>query len=292
MPVIKVASKDGSHAAAAVMGAMSVLLAKDVSSGLRDASKRKTKSEDTRRGNPYGLTVNQHVYPKMSMDRFSNDAGKVEVRDLVRNLLRQANTKEKLFCARRAWDQRAESGYMKSIENQFQALVDMITTESIDAVPAAQKEVVDRFYALWYMRARYRELPDQELQLNGLAGDDLTKEQEEVLERKHTFFIRSGGKAPARQLNGLVLQRRIDDYTRDLSAIVRWGIVRPIAGEFIVPDVPTRTIIPLTPQIALAASVDDGLLTEANLAEINKVTIDGCEEYYFARTFDACPIAA
>ncbi|ESQ87807.1 hypothetical protein ABENE_16780 [Asticcacaulis benevestitus DSM 16100 = ATCC BAA-896] len=180
---------------------------------------------------------------------------------------------------------------MKSIEDQFQALVELITTGAISAVPTEQKEVVDRFYALWYMRARYKDLPDQEVQLNGLSGDELTKEQEEVLEKKHAFFIRKGGKTPARQFNGLVLQRRIGDYTQDLSAITRWGVVRPIAGDFLVPDVPTHTIIPLTPQIALAASVDDGLVTDANLAEINKVTIDGCAEYYFARSFDACPIA-
>jgi len=35
-----------------------------------------------KKGNPRELTVNQHVFPKRSIDRFANDQGRVSVRIL------------------------------------------------------------------------------------------------------------------------------------------------------------------------------------------------------------------
>jgi hypothetical protein len=74
------------------------------------------------------------------------------------------------------------------------------------------------------MRSRYRELEAQEVQLNGNVGSALTKEQEENLEKNGYVFARTSGKMPARQLNGLALQLRIDSYAHDLvAAVTRWG---------------------------------------------------------------------
>jgi hypothetical protein len=155
-----------------------------------------------------------------------------------------------------------------------------------------QKQVVERMFALWYMRSRYRELDAQEIKLNGIAGDGLSQAQEEALEKKGYLFARPGGLMPARQLNGLWLQRRIEGYAQDLAGIDRWGVVAPQSGEFLVPDVPTHTILPLTPTLALAASSLDGTILGDNLAEINRVTMAASQHYYFARDLAACLIAA
>lgn len=86
------------------------------------------------------------------------------------------------------------------------------------------------------------------------------------------------GKVPARQLNGVQLQMRVRHYARDLAALTGWGGIHALPGEFIVPDVPSHTIIPLTPKLALVASVPDGFVLEQNLAEVNSaVRASSCE---------------
>jgi hypothetical protein len=76
------------------------------------------------KGNPHRLTVNQHVYPAWSIERFADTTGKVEVWLRRSDKTFRASPDNPLFCARRTWDQRAESGYMKAIEDEFQILAD------------------------------------------------------------------------------------------------------------------------------------------------------------------------
>jgi hypothetical protein len=82
---------------------------------------------------------------------------------------------------------------------------------------------------------------------------------------------------------------RIDDYAWQLAAgVTRWGVISAQSGEFIVPDVPSYTIIPLSPRLALVGSAPDGVIVEQNLAEINGATA-ASQEYFFARDFSKCP---
>jgi hypothetical protein len=143
---------------------------------------------------------------------------------------------------------------------------------------------------LWHLRTRYRDLDEQEIQLNGIDGYALTKEQEENLEKNGYMFARKGGKWPARQFNGVQLQMGIDAFAIQLAeGVTRWGVVFAQSLEFVVPDVPSCTIIPLSPHLALVGSLPDGMITEQKLAEINRAAMAGSREYYFARDFSRCP---
>src|SRR5580692_2878660 len=156
MPVIKVYSPNGSHLAAAVMGAMAVGRPEPSPGAAR------SKPERTRPRNPNGLTLAQHVFPRRSLERFAGADGRVVVNDLVRARSRRAKPVDTLFCARRAWDQRAETGYMKGIEDEFQVLADALIAGQASISSAAERTVICQFFALWHMRARHRELEDQE----------------------------------------------------------------------------------------------------------------------------------
>lgn len=283
MPVIKIYSPDGGHIAAAVMGAMAV--------GRPEAAPgvARSKAEKTRRKNPSRLTVAQHVLPRRSLERFVGADGRVDLNDLIRKASRRAKPGDSLFCAQRAWDQRAETGYMKEIEDRFQVLADALTDGLSTIASPADRIAVCRFFALWYMRARHRDLADQEVRLGGITGDNLTKEQEETLEVKGYAFARTGGLMPARQLNGLWLQRQIDGYAEDLAKATRWGVIRPQSGKFIVTDMPLHTILPVTPTLALISETDDGIITRDNLAEINRSIIAGSQRYYLAQDLADCP---
>jgi hypothetical protein len=104
------------------------------------------------------------------------------------------------------------------------------------------------------------------------------------------LFTRKSGRIPARQLNGLELQLRIDSYARELAgSVTRWGVISTQSGEFIVPDVPSHCIIPLTPRLALVSSAPDGMIAERNVAEINRAMRATSRDYVFARDFSSCP---
>ena len=181
---------------------------------------------------------------------------------------------------------------MKSIEDEFQQAVEPLIAGKIAVLSAESKSVIDRMYALWYMRSRFRELEYQEVQLNGIIGGDLSKEQEENLESKGYLFARKNGAMPARQINAVALQIRADHYARDLAiSITRWGVIVAQSGEFIVPDVPWHGILPLTPQIALVQSSPDGMITEQNLSQINIALRERSLDYFFASDFSKCPFS-
>jgi hypothetical protein len=296
MPVIKIVDPGGStqgsgqrsHVAAAVMA---IALSKG-SEPVEAAAKRpkRARAERTRPRNPNRLTVNQHVFPLKTMEQFAQD-GRISVHLIARGKVGPIKPNNALFCARRAWDQRAEAGYMKQIENECQAIIAPIIDGKVGVITPEQKPIIDRMYALWYMRARFRDLEEQEIQLKGIAGDDLTKEQEENREENGYMFARKGGKLPARQLNGVQLQMRIDAYAWQVAAgVTRWGVISAQSGEFMVPDVPSHTIIPLSPRLALVGSAPDGVIVEQNLAEINRAARAASQEYFFARDFSKCPV--
>lgn len=295
MPIIKVissgspaqASNQGPHLAAAVMA---LTLAKASEPPKVHQQHKRARAEKTRLRNPNSLTVNQHVFPSKSIERFTNQGGHVSVHDLHRAEVIRAKPDNAIFCARRAWDERAETGYMKHIEDEFQKIAGPIVDGKAETLEPEHKPAIDRTYALWYMRSRYRELESQEIELNGIDGHDLTKAQEENLEKNGYLFARKGGRMPARQLNGLQIQRRIDGYALDLAAgVTRWGVISAQSGEFIVPDVPLHGIIPLTPRLALVQSAPDGTIVERNVAEINRAMRATSRDYFFACDFSSCP---
>jgi len=88
------------------------------------------RGERPQKGNPHGLTRGQHVIPMATLLRFAASDGLVEVH-LRDGRSQRLPTDNQLFSVDRLWDQRAEAGYMKSVEDNFQALVDMLETERL-----------------------------------------------------------------------------------------------------------------------------------------------------------------
>jgi hypothetical protein len=197
--------------------------------------------------------------------------------------------RDQIFRADRAWDQRTEAS-MKRIEDAFQKLVDPIAGGAVTTIPPEQKSTVDEMYAMWRTRALHRILDAQQVELTGIAGETLTKEEQENLERNHYVFALEGGVMPARQINGIHLQMRFGHEARSLAdSVPRWGVIAAQEGEFIVPDVPMHGIIPITPKLAFVHSSGDGMITLQNLAEINRALRATSVAYCFVRDFSACP---
>jgi hypothetical protein len=235
----------------------------------------KAKSEKPQKKNPHKLVLNQHVLPLTSIARFVGSNGYDPMFCAFLFMTKRGIKSDRLSLMRRAWDQRAEAGYMKDIEDAFQAIASKIIDGTVSTINAAENIIVNRFYALWYIRARLRTLDTQEIQLNKVTGRNLTQDEEERLEKNGILFIREGGKVPARQMNGIQIQRWIDAYTSDSLSAATWGIIQAQEGQFIVPDVSAHIIIPLTPTICLAANTPDGIIVMMLFARPRQRTHSG-----------------
>lgn len=253
-----------------------------------DMNVMRRKYEKPQKGNPHQLTVNEHVWPWKGIARFANADGVVSLFDKKRQQLRMAKPNDDIFCAKRVWDQRAEGGYMKGIEDAFQELASQIIAGTVTTIDAGHKEKVDAFCALWKMRADYRAAQDAEISFKGVTGADWTKDEEERFEKAGTSFFRKGGKMPARMLYGIRIQFGIDAYVRELSG-TQWGIIRALDGHFVVQDYPTHAIIPITPTLCLSSGGQTGTITRQNLAEINCGIRLASVAYFFAQDLAQCP---
>lgn len=219
MPVIRVARLENEPESESAAAAVMILMLSSASQPIIELPCKHDRIERTRPGNPNGLTVDQHVFPLRSMQQFADRTKRVSVFEMTKGKSRQVGVENVMFCAQRAWDQHTEGVTMKRIENRFQDIVQPILRGHVHSVAPAQKCAVDRMFALWYMRSRHRNLEAQEIQLNGVSGSDLTM--------NNYVYIRSGGKIPARQFNGMRLQQRISDYARDLGVLTGWGAFMP-----------------------------------------------------------------
>ena len=87
--------------------------------------------EPTLKSYHHGLTVKQHTFPKTSTARFAGQKGNVELFLNSLDKVIQAKPSNEIFCAEKSWDQKAESGFMKKIEDDFQALAGRILDDGL-----------------------------------------------------------------------------------------------------------------------------------------------------------------
>lgn len=245
--------------------------------------------ERPQKGNTRRLVVDQHVFPVTSIRRFAGAGDRVDLVDGRRKMVRPAKPDDKIFCARRAWDQRADTGYMKDIEDRFQQLAEAIVLNSDGELEPHENAVVSGFYALWHYRSRQRSLPQEFLRAEGVTGSHLTADQHELLESKGVLALRSDGSLAARHINGMQIQILIGKFVAEVLQDATWGRIVSQEAEFCVPDVPEHGIIPINPKLCLVKGSASGIVTSANVAEINRAFISMSREYFFARDVTACP---
>jgi hypothetical protein len=144
--------------------------------------------EKPQKGNPHSLPIRQHVFPTASIARFTNDQGVVDLYRLSTSQVRKATPDDDIFCAKRAWDARAESGFMKQIEDGFQLLASKIIDGALTAISAAEKDAVDYFYALWKMRAMYRDSDTADIPFKQVREQISRRISRSCLKRAAPFF--------------------------------------------------------------------------------------------------------
>ncbi|MCM2463459.1 DUF4238 domain-containing protein [Pseudomonas sp. CG7] len=248
------------------------------------------KFEPTQPGNPHRLTVDQHVFPKAGIQRFTNSDGNVEIFIKKLNRVLQLRPNNPIFCAKRVWDQKTEAAVGKHIEDRFQALARAIVNGTVTTIGILEKRVVEEFFSLWRARHKFRLEGLEDVVLHGIAGDSLTKDQQEILERKHVMYA-VDGVMKGRLLASVHVFGYQNAFLQDNQSM-QWGIARSYSDEFIAPDCfADMMIIPVSPRIAIVADQPDMILTHDQVAVINQQAIARASDYYFARRLALIPVA-
>ncbi|EGR0102463.1 hypothetical protein LH716_004226 [Vibrio vulnificus] len=240
--------------------------------------------ERTRKKNPLGITINQHFHSAHSISKFCNRDKKVEVFNKETSSILTRKKDAMIFCAKRNWDERAEHGYMADIEKAFHNQIDNIRTKR-------DHQAISKYYLLWQLRyqVHINRLPN--LKLDGIPPDYLTKEQQEILEKRNVGFVNSDGEMPARQATGILIQRNISELMKRFTN-TEWGLLHAKEGHFLCADsYQNLCFIPVGPKFAFAAGLSDKLVDIEELALINKESVLSAKEFYFAKDLKKCPIA-
>lgn len=242
--------------------------------------------EPTSKKNPRQLTREQHFHTAHAISLFYDSDGKVEVYDLSIGEIVKRHKRAKIFCTKRTWDQRAETGYMVPIENSFHEEIDNIKSFS-----ERNHQAISEYCLLWRLRHDCHLSKPDDIVLNGVPGSGLTNEQEEIQESKNISFVRDGGVVASRFSSGLQIQMSLDRDKLTYSHF-KWGLIEALEGEFLVADgYGDFAFIPISPKQAFCAGESDRKISRQQLAEVNKETISRAKEYYFARKISECPIA-
>jgi hypothetical protein len=244
--------------------------------------------EKPQNGNRHKLTITQHVYPARSIGRFANGTGTVEVWLRRTNKTFRASPDNPLFCATRVWDQHAESGYMKAIEDEFQILANRIANGG--AILKAEESVVaSRFFILWQVRAEQKRRPMADAPIRGVAPDPLTKDQREQLEQGGGMFVNPDHTMSGRTVSGLHILREIDSRLMQLGH-ASWGVVTAQEGEFLLPESFGYCCqIPITPSRCLVYGQPDATIPKGQVAKANRFAAVLDTDYLVARDLSNCP---
>jgi hypothetical protein len=244
----------------------------------------------TQKRNPHGLTANQHLFAAASINRFSDVNGSVEVKRIGAKQSFLVKSDNKIFCANFVWDHGSESGFMKKIEDQYQALINDVLNDKVLQFSGVQNQIITKMYVLCCVRFIRKKTPIPSRKLNGVKPEILTIDEKEILEKKGYKFVDSNSIVSSRMLSGEQIQHEVDHIFRQWEAF-NWGILSTTGGEFIIPDnFIKHRYLPLTPTMMLVANQVSRPLGIEEVEKINRDAIQSSDTYFFARNFSACPL--
>ncbi len=245
--------------------------------------------ERPQRGNPHQLTVNQHILPAKSIARFADRSGSVEVCLIARGRTFRTMPDNVVFCAKRCWDQRAEDGYMREAEDEFQTLADALCEQDRSLV-GGEHATVTAFHVLWNLRAGAAQRPIEDQRIEGEPRIGLSRDEEELLEKQQIGFFRRGGYMPGRLITGLQIQRCFLQARKQLADL-EWRVAVAQEGEFAVPDTfRWAPVVPLGPSRCLVGRCPDvRAFGRETTTELNQVALARANVFLLARDLSLCP---
>lgn len=252
------------------------------------------KYEKTQKGNPHKLTVNQHIIPKASIKRFSREDGSVDIyitKDKNKIRFKPENS---FFCAMRVWNQNAESGYMKDIEDQYQKLIVNLVKRPSRDITTNENRVISEMFALWNCRWNIDRQPLPQIKyknVKALAFNPNKEERERlekvgispIYEENNEFTIAK------RDILAPIIRLNIIRVVEELEGS-NWKLVESAHGQFIFPDnAKNIDYMPVTPKFCLIHCAAYNQIYYKDLTALNNNSISNSVKYFFANDLKNCP---
>ena len=249
----------------------------------------KRRSEKTQPMNPHGLTINQHVLPVKTIERFAGVDRRVAVifkEGRRSSEIDRLSPKNILFCAKRVWNQRSEDIAKKTYEDPFQDLAERVIAGTTQCLDPKDNVIATCFFGLWVTRFLARKAPPQDKPVFGVTGIE-SQDLRERLERGRVSFVNPDRTISGRHLADMEIQKGIDKILMDY-ANWSWGIVEAQELEFVVPDCPGVMYLPISPMIALLANDQQfhgkACFSGKEVKRLNKVLFGVTNRYLFANS--------
>ncbi|MFT9410086.1 hypothetical protein [Acetobacter fabarum] len=247
--------------------------------------------EKPSKGNPYQLTIKQHVFPKRMIKRFSDlTTGRVDV--IRKTGLKKLSLKPdaEIFCAMRQWDQRSEAILSHPIEKRFNELTSNIIENPFYIITEQDNKIINSFYALITSRQNCKYKPHKDLEFNSDTENsvEISKEKQELLESNYVYFRNKAG-LPSRMFNGMMIQKNVD-YFNIKYRNLNWNISYLSHGEIVVPEMIDFFFIPISPNMFLTPTPGGRILSFADCIALNQCINALCQRstYFFARDLNKC----
>jgi len=179
-------------------------------------------------------------------------------------------------------------GPTQRIETAFQTLARSIESGQLQTLDASAYQVATSFFALIVEREHVRRERPAAVSLPGRTGHNLSLDERERYEAMGVIVPENDGSIGSRAAAGIRIMGRGLWAKRSDWANWRWGIIRSLDVEFIVPDViGPQKCIPISPKLLLAAENDDCETSGHGVDEYNRVARAEAERYYFAKRLDS-----
>lgn len=243
------------------------------------------------KNNPHQLVINQHIHAAHCIKKFADEKGMIAVFDKSLSQWVRRKPDAAIFCAKRAWDQRSEKGFMNRIETGFFNVIDCINKPFSER----QHDDITRYYHLWRLRGLVKDKEQQDLHQNKVMGHRLTLDQQEILEINGYSFILENDGMPHHIASGIEIQVMLGKILHNMGPI-KWGLLTAIRGDFLVADYypgeegNLEPFIPVSPQHAFFANAFDKNLDVKQVRELNRVSIVSSKNYYFCHNIERCPL--
>lgn len=242
------------------------------------------------KSNPHQLVINQHIHAAHCLKKFTDEKGTIAVFDKSISEWVHRKPDAAIFCAKRAWDQRSEKGFMSRIETAFFNVIDRINTPFSER----RHDDITRYYHLWRLRGLARDKERRDVHLNKVLGHHLTIDEQEILETNGYSFIVEHDGLPHHIASGIEIQVMLGKIFH-LMEPIKWGLLTARKGDFLAADyypggsAGLEPFIPISPQHAFFANTPDKGINVRQVREFNRVSIASSRNYYFCRDIGRCP---
>lgn len=179
--------------------------------------------------------MKQHTFPSASIARFVNAKGAVQVMRKQSERVFYAKPPDQVFCAQRLWDQQAEGGFMKDIEDAFQSLANVILDDPAFRLDHQHFDVINEFYCLWNIRAQWKK--NDRLADPSIGSEQTirlrhayTKDEQERLEAAGIGYIRPDLTVSSRSLVSPSIRLNLSDAVRAMSGET-WKTLQAVEGS-------------------------------------------------------------